>query len=43
MSIYEKTERLSNSDFKQIIGVKRTTFDKMAEILKEAYENKPRK
>lgn len=43
MSIYEKTERLTESDFKQIIGVKRTTFDKMVEILKEAYENKPRK
>lgn len=43
MNFYEKAERLSEKDFKQIIGVKKTTFDAMAVILKEAYTNKPRK
>lgn len=43
MDIYEKTERLNDRDFKQIIGVERATFDKMVEILEEAYANKPRK
>lgn len=43
MDIYEKTERLNDRDFKQIIGVERATFDKMVGILEEAYANKPRK
>lgn len=43
MSIYEKTKRLSDKDFKQIIGIKRETFEKMVKILTEAYANKPRK
>lgn len=43
MDIYEKTERLNDRDFRQIIGVERATFDKMVEILEEAYVNKPRK
>ena len=36
MNYYEKTKRLNNEDFKQVIGVKRETFSVMAEILKKA-------
>ncbi len=43
MDAYEKTKRLSDADFKQIIGVKRTTFEAMVEVLKEAYAEKHRK
>ena len=37
---YEKTKRLSDEDFKQIIGVKRETFDAMVEVLRNAYAEK---
>ena len=40
MDRYEKTKRLSNEDFKQIIGVKRETFDAMVEVLRNAYAEK---
>ena len=43
MNCYEKTKRLNNEDFKQVIGVKRETFSVMAEILKKAYEEKHKK
>ena len=35
MDFYAKAERLSDKDFKQIIGVKKVTFDAMVKILKE--------
>ena len=41
MDFYAKTERLSDRDFKEIIGVKRKTFEDM--ILKNAYDSRPRK
>ena len=40
MDRYEKTKRLSDEDFKQIIGVKRETFDAMIEVLRDAYAEK---
>ncbi len=43
MDFYDKTVKLSDKDFKQIVGVKRETFDAMVTILKEAYARKPRK
>lgn len=43
MNIYEKTERLNNKDFKQLIGVKRETFARMTEILKKVYAEQPKK
>lgn len=43
MNLYDKAKRLSDKDFKQIIGVEKETFDKMVMILNEAYLNKPRK
>ncbi len=43
MNIYEKTIKLNDEDFKEIIGVKRTTFDVMVKILKDAYDARPRK
>ena len=43
MDVYEKTKRLSDMDFKQIIGVKRNTFNDMVQVLKEAYAEKHRK
>ena len=43
MDFYAKAERLSDKDFKQIIGVKKVTFDAMVKILKEAYARKPKK
>ena len=43
MELYAKAERLSNKDFKQIIGVEKATFDAMVMILKEAYARKPKK
>lgn len=43
MEIYEKAAKLNDKDFKEIIGVKRTTFDAMLKILKDAYSARPRK
>ncbi len=43
MNHYERTERLSDIDFKQIIGVKRKTFAAMVEVLKAAYLEKHRR
>lgn len=43
MEIYEKTSKLNDKDFKEIIGVKRTTFDAMVKILKDAYAARPKK
>jgi len=40
MNHYEKTERLSDVDFKQIIGVKRGTFAAMVEVLTAEYQKK---
>jgi len=37
MNHYEKTQRLNNADFKQIIGVKRETFAAMVEVLTAEY------
>jgi len=37
---YEKALELSNEDFKQVIGVKKETFDVMVEILTLAYQAK---
>ena len=33
MNLYEKTIKLSAQDFKEIIGVKRSTFETMVDIL----------
>lgn len=43
MDFYTKTEKLSDQDFKEIIGVKRSTFEAMICILKNAYNSRPRK
>ncbi|MCM1055819.1 MAG: transposase family protein [Bacteroides sp.] len=43
MDFYAKSKQLSNQDFKQIIGVERTTFDAMVTILNEAYASKLKK
>ena len=40
MNHYEKTKRLRDVDFKQIIGVKRETFATMAEVLSAEYQKK---
>lgn len=40
MNHYEKTQRLSDVDFKQIIGIKRKTFAAMVEILALEYLKK---
>jgi transposase len=40
MNHYEKTQRLKDSDFKQIIGVKRETFSAMAEVLATEHSQK---
>jgi len=37
---YEATKKLSSSQFKRIIGVRKQTFVEMVNILREAYENK---
>ena len=37
MSVYEKSTKLSDKDFKQLIGVKRETFAEMVAVLKEDY------
>ena len=33
MHVFEKLSKLKNEDFKQLIGVKRETFAKMATVL----------
>lgn len=43
MDYYVKANQLSDKDFKEIIGVEKATFDAMVKILKEAYEQKPKK
>ena len=43
MDFYAKTNRLSDKDFKEIIGVKRDTFEAMVIILKKAVESKPKR
>jgi transposase len=40
MNHYEKTKRLKDADFKQIIGVKRETFAAMVEVLTAEYLKK---
>ena len=40
MNHYEKTQKLSDVDFKQIIGVKRETFSAMVEVLTTEYIKK---
>jgi hypothetical protein len=40
MNRYEKAKKLGGEDFKQIIGVKKETFDAMVEVLREAYAQK---
>jgi transposase len=40
MNHYEKTKRLKDTDFKQIIGVKRGTFAAMVEVLTADYIRK---
>jgi len=37
MSVFEKSKKLSDKDFKQLIGVKRVTFSEMLSVLTEAY------
>ena len=43
MEYYKKLIKLSDKDFKQIVGVKQETFYTMVEILKSAYVQKHRK
>jgi len=43
MNHYEKTQRLNDTDFKQIIGVKRETFAEMLKVLAVAYAKKHEK
>jgi hypothetical protein len=43
MDFYAKTARLDDKDFKEIIGVKRSTFDVMVIILKNACAAKPKR
>lgn len=43
MDIYENAIKLNAKDFKEIIGVKRSTFDSMVNILKVASAAKPKK
>jgi len=43
MNHYEKTRRLKDADFKQIIGVKRETFAAMVETLTIEYQKKHEK
>jgi len=37
---YEKASKLSDADFKQIIGIKKKTFDAMVAVLQKAYAEK---
>lgn len=41
--LYEKSMRLNNADFKQIIGVTKETYEEMLEELKIAYDAKHRR
>ncbi|MDR0966985.1 MAG: transposase family protein [Myxococcales bacterium] len=43
MNHYEKTERLKDADFKQLIGVKRKTFSEMVKVLNAKYLKKHEK
>lgn len=43
MEIYEKAVKLNDEDFKEIIGVRRNTFDAMVKILKDTYASRPKK
>lgn len=43
MEIYEKAAKLNDENFKEIIGVKKGTFDAMVKILKDAYAARPKK
>ena len=43
MNYYEKSQKLNDTDFKQVIGVKRETFSEMVKVLKEAYAEKHKK
>ena len=43
MEIYEKAVKLNDEDFKEIIGVKKSTFESMVKILKEADIARPKK
>ena len=43
MEYYKKLSKLSDKDFKQIVGVKKETFYIMVEILKSAYVQKHKK
>ncbi len=43
MKYYKKINKLSDKDFKQIIGVKKETFNIMVEILESAYIQKHKK
>jgi len=40
MNHYEKTKRLKDADFKQLIGVKRETFAQMVEVLTAEFAKK---
>jgi len=40
MTRYEKAQKLKEEDFKQIIGVKKGTFEEMSAVLREAYASK---
>jgi len=37
---FEKVERLSNKQFRRLIGVKIRVFDKMVEVIQDAYNKK---
>lgn len=43
MEIYEKAVKLNDEDFKEIIGVRRNTFDAMVKILKDTYAARPKR
>ena len=40
MTLYEKAQKESDEDFKQLFGVKKQTYAVMVEILRRAYEEK---
>ena len=37
MSVFERSKKLIDQDFKQLIGVKRVTFSEMVSVLREDY------
>ena len=43
MTLFDKTAKLNDKDFKQIIGIKRETFVEMADVLRLAYAEKHKK